>query len=238
MRYNPDIHHRRSIRLKNYDYSQKGFYFITLCTQNREDLFGKIVCGRMILNVAGKMIKRIWNELTDIFQNIKLHQFVIMPDHFHGIIEITAVPVGIEKELVGIEIDSAVGIEIDSAVGIEIDSIPTRINNIVRSESISDLKEELKENLKLVRSESISDLKEKIKTVANIPAIVQTFKRYTTIEYIKMVKREILPSFDRRVWQRNYYEHIIRNRDSFLKISKYIKNNPLKWSIKNSNQES
>lgn len=91
MRYNPDIHHRRSIRLKNYDYSQKGFYFITLCTQNREHLFGNIVCGKMILNIAGKMIKRIWNELTDIFQNIKLHQFVIMPDHFHGIIEITAV---------------------------------------------------------------------------------------------------------------------------------------------------
>ena len=66
-------------------------------------------------------------------------------------------------------------------------------------------------------------------TITTIPNIIQTFKRYTTIEYIKMVKQNILPPFDKRIWQRNYYEHIIRNEETYLKISNYIINNPLNW---------
>ena len=63
----------------------------------------------------------------------------------------------------------------------------------------------------------------------SIPAIVQSFKRHTTIEYIKMVKRNIVPPFEKRIWQRNYYEHIIRNEKSYYQIAEYIQNNPLKW---------
>ena len=84
---NPDIHHRRSIRLKGYDYSQAGLYFITICTQNRLCLFGEIENGEMILNNAGIMIEHQWQELIYHFDNIKLHEFIVMPNHFHGIIE-------------------------------------------------------------------------------------------------------------------------------------------------------
>jgi REP element-mobilizing transposase RayT len=75
-------------------------------------------------------------------------------------------------------------------------------------------------------------------TVANIPAIVQSFKRHTTIKYIQMVKQNILPPFHKRVWQRNYWEHIIRNEQSYLEISEYIQNNPAKWAIDKLNPES
>jgi len=89
---NPDIHHRRSIRLKGYDYSQTGLYFITICTQNRLCLFGEIENGEMILNNAGIMIEHQWQELIYHFDNIKLHEFIVMPNHFHGIIEFAGVP--------------------------------------------------------------------------------------------------------------------------------------------------
>jgi hypothetical protein len=88
MNYNPNIHHRRSIRLKGYDYSQAGLYFITICTQNQLCLFGKIENREMILNDPGIMIDKWWNELKHKYRNIELHEQIIMPNHFHGIIQI------------------------------------------------------------------------------------------------------------------------------------------------------
>lgn len=81
------MHNRRSIRLPGYDYSQDGAYFITICTQNRENLFGGIIGGKMILNDIGKIIEIIWNDLPQRFP-IELDTFQIMPNHIHGIIQI------------------------------------------------------------------------------------------------------------------------------------------------------
>lgn len=86
MRYNPDIHHRRSIRLKYYDYSQNGAYFITICIQKRMCLFGHIINDVMILNEAGKMIDEQWQKLALRFNAILLDEYIIMPNHFHGIV--------------------------------------------------------------------------------------------------------------------------------------------------------
>lgn len=187
MKYNPEIHHRKSIRLKNYDYSKEGLYFITICTQNREYLFGEIVNGKMILNNAGLMIEKIYKELPVYFENIKIEEYVIMPNHFHCIIEII--------DLVGAE------------------SISAQKENI---ESIS----QMNVSIKRVDMES---------TPTTIPKIIQTFKRYTTIEYIKMVKNNQLPNFDKRIWQRNYYENIIGNEKVYFKVMEYIETNPAKW---------
>ena len=186
-KYNSDIHHRRSIRLKRYDYSQPGLYFITICTQNRSKLLGDIKNRRggfhirpiLILNGAGIMVYRIWNGIPNDFRNIQLHEFVIMPNHIHGIIEITTV---------GADSISALSTSAKDARA-EIDSAPTPA----------------------------------------IPKIMQSFKRHTTIEYIKMVKLNIVPPFEKRIWQRNYYEHIIRNEKSYYQIAEYIRNNSLKW---------
>ena len=87
-KYNPEIHHRKSIRLKGYDYSQSGFYFITLCINNREHLFGEIINNEMILNDAGINAVKFWNEIPQHFTHVRLHEFIIMPNHLHGIIEI------------------------------------------------------------------------------------------------------------------------------------------------------
>lgn len=89
MNYNPDIHHRRSIRLPGYDYSQAGAYFVTICTQHRLCLFGEIVDRRMILNVAGQMVETVWQQLPHRFPQFVMDAFVVMPNHVHGIIVIT-----------------------------------------------------------------------------------------------------------------------------------------------------
>ncbi len=86
MKYNPEIHNRRSIRLKEYDYSQQGAYYVTICVKNREYLFGSIHNREIVLNDAGQMVCKWWNELVHKFNNIELDEFVIMPNHMHGII--------------------------------------------------------------------------------------------------------------------------------------------------------
>ncbi len=86
MKYNPNIHHRRSIRLKGYDYSQPGAYFITICTHQRECLFGEILNGQMQLNNFGRIIQLHWSNLQKHHLHIKLDEFVVMPNHLHGII--------------------------------------------------------------------------------------------------------------------------------------------------------
>jgi hypothetical protein len=88
MPFNPNIHNRQSIRLKGYDYSQPGWYFITICVQNRWCLFGNVIDGEMVLNDAGIMVENEWLKLPLRFSNIKLHEYVVMPNHFHSIIEI------------------------------------------------------------------------------------------------------------------------------------------------------
>ena len=87
-KFNPLIHHRQSIRLKGYDYSSAGSYFITICTQDRRHLFGHIEAGEMILNDMGQIIEEQWLALPSRFPNIGLGSFIIMPNHVHFIIEI------------------------------------------------------------------------------------------------------------------------------------------------------
>lgn len=85
-RYDPDIHHRRSIRLRGHDYATDGVYFVTICAEGRECLFGNIENGEMALNEAGRMIELWWQKIPEKFGNADLDEYVLMPDHFHGII--------------------------------------------------------------------------------------------------------------------------------------------------------
>ncbi|MEM7344631.1 MAG: transposase, partial [Chloroflexota bacterium] len=89
MPYDPNKHRRRSIRLKNYDYSAAGIYFVTICVQHRESRFGRVKNGKMILNEAGQMVETEWQALPNRFGHIELDAFVVMPNHFHGILIIT-----------------------------------------------------------------------------------------------------------------------------------------------------
>ena len=78
---------RQSIRKKHFNYSQSAYYFITICTQNREHLFGEVINGNMILNKYGQIIKNYWSEIPHHFKQIKLDEFIVMPNHIHGIIQ-------------------------------------------------------------------------------------------------------------------------------------------------------
>ncbi|MHB8708462.1 MAG: transposase, partial [Desulfuromonadales bacterium] len=85
-RYDADIHHRQSLRLREFDYAREGAYFVTVCAQGRECLFGEVVDGEMVLNDAGRMIEEVWDALPDRYPGIEIDVHMVMPDHFHGII--------------------------------------------------------------------------------------------------------------------------------------------------------
>ena len=89
MRFNPAKHHRRSIRLKDYDYSSQGYYYITICLQNRECLLGDIRDGELFINEYGKIAQNEWLKTANIRNNVELDDFVIMPNHIHGILVLT-----------------------------------------------------------------------------------------------------------------------------------------------------
>jgi REP element-mobilizing transposase RayT len=86
MTFNPDIHYRRSIRLRGFDYASAGAYFVTVCAQNRDCLFGTIDAGRVQLNAAGRMVQDVWQALPHRYPGIAIDTHVVMPNHSHGII--------------------------------------------------------------------------------------------------------------------------------------------------------
>ena len=165
---------RKQIRLKEYDYSKEGYYFITICTQDRSNVLSKIIANdvgagpvsaQIKLTNIGKEIENIYLNLEKEFTNIKLCDYVIMPDHMHGIIEIC------ERADTG--------------------PAPT------------------------------------------IGDIICSFKTRTTGYILKGIKNGKYKPFNKRFWQRNYYEHIIRNEKEYNKIIQYIKYNPTIWLNRN-----
>lgn len=90
--YNPDIHHRQSIRLDGYDYRQNGAYFLTVCTQERAQLLGRIHDGEMQESSAGRMVRAAWEELPERYPGVRTDAFVVTPNHFHGIVLLEEAP--------------------------------------------------------------------------------------------------------------------------------------------------
>ncbi len=102
MNFNPQKHHRRSIRLKGYDYAQLGAYFVTICTYQRQCWFGEILDGRMYLNQIGNVVVQEWVRSSQIRQEIELDTWVIMPNHIHGIVLITDINKVVAQSLVSL----------------------------------------------------------------------------------------------------------------------------------------
>ena len=182
MKYDPEKHHRRSLRLKGYDYSGINAYFVTICTQNRECLFGNATKGNMRLNDAGAMVFRWWNELNRKFPAIKTDTAIVMPNHFHGIINI---------------------------VGATLCGRPTLDGHPHRDAPTLDGRPH--------------------RVAPTLGDIVGWFKTMTTNEYIRGVKQYKWRPFPGKLWQRNYYEHIIKNEKDKNAIREYILHNPFIW---------
>ena len=211
MFYNPVIHHRCTIRLKSYNYSQSGMYFITICCQNHTCLFGKITDSEMILNDAGKMIEKWCAELSHKFPDIMLDPYIIMPNHFHAII----VNNGDDSTTVGADLRVCPD---------EKRVCPNELGK--RGENMSGEHRDEYEH----RGEHTGESEYKGEhTGSPLHAVVQWFKTMTTNEYIRGVKTLGWQPFDKKLWQRNYWEHIIRNEQSYQNITNYIINNPANW---------
>jgi putative transposase len=204
MKYNPKKHHRRSIRLKGYDYSRQGRYFVTLCVQDRRHFFGEIINQEMYLNEAGLMIEKWYLELENKFPSIQCHEYVVMPNHFHCIIEITS-----------------------TTVGADLCVCPDpRVNPDQRATPDQHVNPDQRVNPDLcVNSDPILGEHKN----SPLSEIIQWFKTMSTNEYIRGVKQLDWPRFNKKLWQRNYYEHIIRNDRACDEIAEYIITNPQKW---------
>lgn len=86
MKYNPKKHHQRSIRVPDYDYSQDGYYFVTICEKDRFSLFGEIINNQIKLYAIGKQVQHWWYQISQRYANVELDEYIIMPNHMHGII--------------------------------------------------------------------------------------------------------------------------------------------------------
>jgi putative transposase len=191
-KYNPKIHHRRSIRLKGYDYSQAGAYFITICCANMECRFGKIENNEMILNEYGIIAFEEWMKLTERFTNFELDTFQIMPNHIHGIIVLKDIRVSFTSA--------------EDVVGAGF----TTTEEIVGAGFTP-----------------AQDDKRAGASPAPTSAIIGAYKSLVANECLKIfkTKNEIMG----KLWQRDYFEHIIRNEASYKNISDYIITNAACW---------
>jgi len=178
MKFDPEIHHRRSIRLKGYDYTQAGAYFITIVTWQRRHLFGEVVHGEMRLNKLGQIARAEWFKTAALRPYVKLFEdeFMVMPNHVHGII-------WIEEEAA-----------LEWARQRRARTDENHIEQFGKPVSCS------------------------------IPTIVRAYKSAVTyaVNALQGQRGAIL-------WQRNYYEHVIRNEQAYENIYNYILNNPLHW---------
>ena len=177
MKHDSNKHHRRSIRLKGYDYSQSGVYFVTICTQDRECLFGDIVDEEMRLNDAGHMVLDVWHKIPEHFPHADIDEFVVMPNHFHGIIVIS----------------------------------PNSRGMACHAPTQRRFAKPIAGSLSTIIGSLKSAITRQINLIRNTPG--------------------------HPVWQRNYYEHIIRNEEEMNRIREYIMENSLKWAEDKDNPE-
>lgn len=206
MPFDPEQHHRHSIRVPGYDYTV-GMYFVTMCTQGRQCLFGEIIGGAMDLSPAGRIVHAYWQSIPKRFPHVVPDAFVIMPNHLHGVLWFRerGEPLAARSVQLG----------------------------DVRRANVSPLHDGADRTANVSPLHDYDDRTANVSPLHGMPAgalagslgaIVQGFKSSTTIR-INRVNR----TPGRTVWQRNYYEHIIRSEKSLNAIRRYIEVNPTGW---------
>lgn len=164
------LRNRRQLRLRDFDYSSPGFYFVTVCAENRACVFGEIFGGKVVLGNAGQLVAESWQRLPLRFPAITMDGFVVMPNHLHGIVQI------------------------------------------------------------LQPSERWAQQAAPLRTAPALGQVMRAFKSTSAIAIKKLLGRP-----GRRVWQRAYYEHVIRNEDDLKNVREYIQQNPLRWALDRDN---
>lgn len=180
MPFDPLKDHRRSIRWAGFDYSQRGLYFVTICTYQKHSILGEIESGKMFLSLCGEIVQREWFALQDRFPFLRLETFVVMPNHVHGILAIV--------ERADANSHDAARREKPGAAS----SAPTELSRLAR--------------------------------------VVRAFKSLSAVAI-----NGICHSSGKPVWQRNYYEHVIRGPGDLRRFQRYIVENPLRWEFDQEN---
>jgi putative transposase len=204
MSSNRTRYRRQSTRLRARDYSSPGNYYVTLCTHTRQMLFGHVSEGVMHLNDVGRATDRFWNDIPLHFPQVELDEYIVMPNHVHGIIRITKhgwVPANQPVRAVGIPI--VTGLSVTEPVGAN-DHLP------LQSHSTSS---------RITRSKLFPLGHGTSRTIGSM---VRGFKTAVT-------RRMRMHGWIGGVWQQNYHDHIIRNERSLERIRAYIRNNPANW---------
>lgn len=206
MNYDKYKHHRQSIRLKGYDYTEAGAYFVTICTQDREGLFGDVVDWEMRLNDEGTMVRDVWYKIPEHFPHADIDEFVVMPNHVHGIIMLSGRGDPCDRPVLCVDNDHLS----DEHIQGDHKDRPYNMRNIGRPRGT---------------------------LPGSVGRIVQAFKSLTTHEYIRGIRGNGWHSFNGKLWQRNYYEHIIRSEEEMNRIREYIIANPAQWAEDEDNPE-
>jgi REP element-mobilizing transposase RayT len=187
MPFDPARHHRRSIRLRGYDYSQAGAYFVTICSQGRDCLFGSITGGAVALSPAGERVAA-WEDLPARYPGVDLDAWVLMPNHLHGILVLHGPQAG----------PAAPGGPADGPV--QAPPSPPAAASPVRQPTLGQL--------------------------------VAAFK-YLSTKAVNLLRE----TPGRRMWQRNYYDHVIRDDEDLDRLRQYTAENPLRWELDTLNPE-
>ena len=220
--FDPYIHHRRTIRLGEYDYNLEGLYFITICIHNYHCLLGEIPEESIILNDAGKMIETEWLSLPNRFPTIQLHEYIIMPNHFHAIIQIVN-PLGNKIKNGNVENGNAEYSNDEYSNGENRNAeYSNGENRTVENRNV----ENVGAALVAAHGNVNQIIAQKNKTLGDI---IGAFKSITTVKYIQGVKSSGWTHFVDHLWQVNFWEHIIRKQESYQNIADYIMTNPAKW---------
>jgi putative transposase len=205
MPFNPAEHHRHSIRLRGYDYSRPGAYFVTLCVRGRECLFGKIENGDIVLNDAGEFAKMCWVAIPEHFPHVKLDEFVIMPDHVHGILIFRDFPAVIAGATESVAPEHGI---------LHYPNWTTNFTNWT-TESVAPTGDDGKNELRK---------RPHGPATGSLGAIIGQYKSVVTKRINALYQT---PGKIR--WQRDFYDHIGRDAKELFRIRKYIRENPVKW---------
>jgi len=188
-------HHRHSVRLPGVDYSVPGHYFVTICVKNRSCLFGEIKDGSLSLNKLGEIARQCWENIPNHYQNVVMDEFIVMPNHVHGILQI------IDADNLGVQ-------------------------------NIEPLRQTITKNCGVGAQYFVPHLVGRNKYQHIIPGSVGSIIRGYKIGVTKWWRNN---GYVGELWQKNYYEHIIRNDKSLNNIRRYIKDNVLNWAADEEN---
>ena len=208
MKPNSRIHNRKNTRLMTYDYSDAGSYFVTICTKNHESFFGIVQDDKMLFNDVSRIAIKCWQGLPERFSKVSLDEFVLMPNHLHGIINISDDKGAINRTPTGVLMPNQ-GVINHTPTGNKNESVGVQFiapkNNDTTNQGL-------------------------INQIPTLGMMVRSFKA--------LASRQIRLSWKIDFgWQRNYYEHVIRNEDSLNYIREYIITNPLRWELDRENPD-